>query len=432
MPDIWEVQDPSTGEVYEVEGDAPPSGARLRSILATMRGNKPQPRQPPTGGLIGGLLSRPGVPEMVDKAKDFAVNNAPMIGGMAGGLAGSFFGPPCALTGRLVGAGVGGAIGEGFKKAATDDEPESMTETALDVVKSGAEQALWEGTGAAVVKGASAGSKWLMNRAMNRVSDRLMSEFPGMTDDMIQRAITVSKGGLKKARAILSQAKAQANTAIQMADNAGVTIPVTAATDGLTKTLTKVANTPDIDGNLRALVKVERQILSGRGQAMTVAEADALKASLQSEARGLYRALARGDGRPAFKAMAEAKMDMAAALNEAIEQATKRAGASAYRASNAEAQRMIGVTRGLTRAMSGNQNLYQAMVRPGVGAILGGASGYAQGGSGGAAIGSVLGGTLGMPSNMSRAALAFARPEVQAALRQAPRLTAGAVQDVLE
>jgi hypothetical protein len=131
-----------------------------------------------------------------------------------------------------------------------------------------------------------------------------------------------------------------------------------------------------------------------------------------------------GNGRPNVTVQAQALADMAASLNAGIDAATTQAGAPGYRAGNAGAQEMIGAVRGITKGTRPGANLYQAMVRPGVGAVLGGVTGAQTGGTKGAVVGSLVGGALTSPAGMSRLAVALTKPAVQTLLKQSPRLAA--------
>ena len=92
---------------------------------------------------------------------------------------------------------------------------------------------------------------------------------------------------------------------------------------------------------------------------------------------------------------------------------------------------MIGAVRGIKQAIRPNGNLYQAMVRPGMGALMGGAAGYSQDGNAGAAMGALAGAALTSPAGMSREAIFLKDPRVQALLRQIPRGTAMALEQLL-
>ncbi|HMF61860.1 MAG TPA: hypothetical protein VK595_15880, partial [Vicinamibacterales bacterium] len=111
-----------------------------------------------------------------------------------------------------------------------------------------------------------------------------------------------------------------------------------------------------------------------------------------------------------------------------IGQITTKAGAAGYRAANAGAEEMIGAVRGITKGIRPGSNLYQAMVRPGVGAVLGGVTGAEAGGTKGALVGGLVGGALTSPAGMSRLAVTLGRPSVQAILRQSPRLATAMAQ----
>jgi hypothetical protein len=379
-------------------------------------------------------------PTVVDSLLDWL----PTVGGVIGGVVGQTPGL------RMVTAGIGGAAGEGYRQLGkhiteipgaivdvarnlvTDPDVRAATlrgawegtkEGATQAAIQGGIQAAGQGAGEALVGTAQVAAPWLMNRALN-LTAKLSREFPTMSSTMLEHAITVSKGGLEQARALLQAAKTTANAALTKAQATGLTVPITAATNGLRKTLGEVVNSADIEGGLQVLADVERKIGGGRAGALTPVEADALKRSLQTQSKQLYTAAKMGQGKPNVTVRAQALADMAESLNEAIGTLTTNAGAAGYRAANATAQELIGAARGITNAIRPGANLYQAMVRPGVGAVLGGLSGAETGGTKGAVTGTLVGGALTSPAGMSRLAVALARPSVQAMLRQAPKLAA--------
>jgi hypothetical protein len=298
-----------------------------------------------------------------------------------------------------------------------------MGEAAAGIGTEGAIQGVSEVAGAGLGAVTSRAAPWLMNRALN-LTDKLSREFPNVTTTMIEQALTVTQGGLEKARGLLRAAKTKANAALTTAHAAGATVPITAATDGLHKTVLQVANSEDIEGGLKVLAAMEKRMQGGRGPTLTPIEADALKRSLQTQSKALYTAQKMGQGRPNVTVQAQALHDMAESLNAAIGDVTTQAGAPGYRAANAQASELIGAVRGITKGIRPGANLYQAMVRPGVGAVLGGVTGAQTGGTKGAATGALVGGALTSPAGMSRLAVTMTRPSVQAILRQSPRLAA--------
>ncbi len=353
-------------------------------------------------------------------------NGAAEFAPAAGGMAGAALGAPAGPAGSIAGAAVGGSVGEAGKqmihRATGQPLPASGMDAAKDIAVQGAVQGALQGTGEALAAGASKAAPWLMNRALN-LTDRLSREFPEMSANAIDKAITVSKGGLKEAKDWLVSQKALANDALQTAHAKGVTIPITAATDGLQNTVGKVMNSSDIEGGLAQLASVERKITAGRAATLTPMEADALKTALQTESKPLYAAAKMGNGRPNVSVKAQALSDMAQSLNQHIGDLTSAAGADGYRAANAEAQQAIGAIRGVTHAIRPGSNLYQAMVRPGVGMMMGAAAGRAEGGDNLSTVGGALiGGALTSPAGMSTIATALAKPGVQIILRGAPRL----------
>jgi hypothetical protein len=399
----------------------------------------------PTAGEY--LSTDPNAGEPVAPATDTAPSSSwadwlPTAGGVIGGMVGKVPGV------RIATAGIGGAAGEGYRQlvqhageipgALWDVGRNLVTEPAATVggfvegAKAGAKQAAIQGAiqagGQAVGEGlvgvGAKASPWLMNRALN-LTAKLSREFPTVSSTMIEHALTVSQGGLEKARTLLKAAKDTANAALTKAQAAGATVPITAATDGLQKTLVEVLNSADIEGGLATLAAVERQIGGGRARTLTPVAADALKRSLQTQSKQLYTAAKMGQGKPNVTVRAQALADMAASLNDAIGTITTNVGAEGYRAANASAQELIGAVRGITTGIRPGANLYQAMVRPGVGAgvgaVLGGGS---TGDWKGGVAGSLVGGAMTSPAGMSRLAVALSRPGVQAILRQSPRLAA--------
>jgi len=378
---------------------------------------------------------------------DTAADALPAVGGLIGGMVGKVPGV------RVATAAIGGAAGEGYRQivkhgaelpgavadvahnlmdadtrgATVQGFQEGATEGAKQAAMQGAIAGGGQAVGEGLVAGASKAAPYLMNRALN-LTDRLSREFPNLSNTMIEHALTVTKGGLQQARGMLRAAKTEANAALQAAHATGATVPITAATDGLQKTLTKVINSEDIEGGLKVLAAIERKAVSGRAAALTPMEADALKTSLQTQSKSLYLAQKMGQGKPNVSVQAQALQDMAESLNDSIGQITTKAGAAGYRAANAGAEEMIGAVRGITKGIRPGSNLYQAMVRPGVGAVLGGVAGAETGGTKGAAAGALIGGALTSPAGMSRLAVTLGKPSVQALLKHSPRLSAAVLQ----
>ena len=377
----------------------------------------------------------PNLPETVaSPILNYIKNNPAQAGAMAlavpMGLATGGMGAPAAIgLAGLAGAGGAGAGLAASQLANAGKEPlPTVSGNIGQMASQGGQMAAAEGAGRAISAGMQAGSKYLMNRAMNNVSRRLGQEFPTMTQAMIDNAITASQGGYDKARSILIAAKATANAAVKTAEDAGATIPVTAATDALGSVADRIANTGNPTGNLAKLARVEEQFTAGRGATLTPTEADAIKGELQREARDLYLKLAKGEGTPAMRVVQEAKAAMAAGLNQALDAATTAAGADGYRAANATAQQMIGITRGIRSAVRPNANLYQALVRPGMGALAGAALGETQGHPG---LGALAGAALGSPQGLSRAAILLGNPAVQAFMGQLPKPMVAAISNYL-
>jgi hypothetical protein len=358
----------------------------------------------------------------------------PTVGGIVGGIAG---GAP--------GAAAGGAAGQGYKDIITHageilpavrdvarnliDQPAATIKGAFSGAATGTKDAAieagtmaaGEGIGNVIVKSGSGLSRFLMGQAAGPTM-ALAREFPGLSQTMIENALSVSKGGLAKARALLSAEKATANAALDAAHAAGAAVPIAAATAGLQKTLTdQVINSADIPGGLAKLSRLELRIQQGRPGQLTMRQADALKTSLQNEARALYKSIAAGNSSRGIALEMVAKADMAQALNQAIQDVATKAGASGYKAANAAAQDLIGATRAISRRLvQPGGSVGRAMLDLATPAAAGG---ILAGGPGAVAMaaGTVAVKVATTPSSLSRAAIYLSNPAVQGFLRQLPK-----------
>ena len=385
---------------------------------------------------------------------------APMAGETIGGMVGG-------LTRGRIGAVVGGAAGRGYGelvKHATEipgavvdvarnliAEPvatltgaaQGIAEGVKNVGISGARQGAFQLAGEGLAAGGSKAASWLMNRATSRISVRLARDFPELSDTLIQHALTVSKGGLGKARTLHTVAKNKATEALKVATAAGATVPIQ-LTDDLASSLRTVViehamktghaasgtgqavtvATERLSPTVRALLtKIEQAHKTGSDLALTPIEADMFKTQLQRESRNLYMAMRGPNGTPAIEQQAALKADFASRLNDAIDGI-----AGGYKAANAAAKPLIGAVRGIEQATRPSGNLYQAMVRPAVGAALGGSAGGSQGHP---YLGAAAGAVLTSPAAMSREAIMLAHPTFQTLLKQMPRTTAAALMSFL-
>lgn len=386
---------------------------------------------------------------------------APAIGETIGGAVGG-------LTGGRLGAVMGGAAGRGYGELAAHaaEIPGAVVDVARNLMTEpmatikGAAQGIAEGVGDAGLSGARQGAfqlggegvgwaggklaRWLMNRATSRVTARIAQEFPELSDTLIDNALTVSEGGYGKARSLLMTAKGKATAALRTAESTGATVPVQ-----LTPEIADSLKTAAIEGAMKAgqaqsggqgavtvaterlspkvkvfLNTIDAALEKGDALHLTPTEADLLKTQLQRESRQLYLAMRGPNGVPAIGQQAALKADYAAQLNTAIDGV-----ANGYKSANAEAQPLIGAVRGLKQAIRPSGNLYQALVRPAVGAVMGEEAGRR---SGHPVAGAVIGGALTSPAGMSREAILLAHPAMQQILKQMPRGTALALTSFLE
>lgn len=454
----YTVRDPKSGKTLKLTGDSPPTAAELEQIFA-----KATPAAPKPSGLASAadetLRTHPhpleGVTDEMMRAGTLKLADAlPTIGGVGGGMiggaGGSVFGVGVGgVPGAIGGAGIGGATGESARQlirhAMGAEAPASASDAAVDIAKEGGTQAAYEAGGRVIAAAAKPAARWMMNRAMN-ATERLSREFPNLSQTMIDNALSVSQGGLRRARALLSQAKAGVNEGLEQAGKAnfaagkisGAKIPVQltpeladslktaivegAIQSGVTKTgggSVSAATTRLPKAIQQLLGAVDRAAETGQALDLTPELADAFKTQLQREVKALYMQGTSPTGLSAVPALKAIKADFAARLNDAID-----AVAAGYKEGNATAQPLIGAVRGIRHAIRPGSNLYQAMVRPGVGALLGGAEGYRQGGGVGGAVGAAAGAVATSPGTMSREALILANPLFQSLLKQLPRSAA--------
>jgi hypothetical protein len=388
-----------------------------------------------------------------DTTRKVAATAAPTVGGIVGGL-----------VGGNVGAAVGGAAGVGYKQLLehATEIPGAVVDVARNLVKepkatlTGFVQGATEGAKEAGLEAASQGAanwvggkvaqaggvmaKWLMNRATTRVSARLMRDFPELSDTLIDNALTVSKGGEAKARSLLVKAKLEATKALKLADEAGATIPVEMTEDLATSLKTalvekaiKTGGAPAQSGQAlsaasqrldpatkQLFARVDQAASKGTPLDLSPTQADLLKTQLQKESRALYANRTAPNGQKAMGMDATERAEFASRLNDAIDVAAK-----GYKAANAKAKPLIGAVRGIGQAIRPNGNLYQAMVRPAVGAIVGEEAGRRSGVNPIAA--GVAGAAMTSPAGMSREAILLAHPAVQTLLRQLPKPLADAL-----
>lgn len=393
------------------------------------------------------------------RAQKIAADSAPTVGGMVGGMAG---GVPGAIVGGAAGKGYGDLIAHGAEipGALADvahnmlSEPMATMQGAFngiaqgagDTAKAAGIEGVSQVAGNAVAKAGGVMAKWLMNRATTRVSAKLMQEFPDLSDTLIDEALTVSKGGYDKARGLLTVAKKKATAALRTADSAGSTVPVhmnpDVAESFKTALLEDAIKSRGLDPNAHGVVTTATNRLpqhlrtlfkeideaAERGWVMDVkpTQADLLKRRLQLESRPTYAQRGAPNGPRALGMDSAERAEFASQLNAAIDNV-----ASGYKAANAEAQPLIGATRGIKQAIRPSGNLYQAMVRPAVGAALGAGAASQSEAPGGSALGAIAGAALTSPAGMSREAILLASPAMQGLLKQMPRATAAALTALL-
>ncbi len=437
----------SDGRTFDVQADQPPSESDVLSHLSAATGAPAQ-----VAHTTSASVTAPQGDQSVGRAAayrglaDAAIHSLPTIGGLLGGLGGASVG---GVPGGIGGATAGGALGEGARQAIErvrgNDVPHGM-DIPKSIATQGAEQGAYQVAGEGVAAAGGVLAKWLMNRATTRVTSRLAEEFPELTDTLIANALTVSRGGYEKAKALLSAAKAPARAAIATAEAAGHTLPVELTPDVADSLKTALlekaiqakqvpveAGTPISVATKRLPAKMQELFASidkaadGGVMDLTPTQADLLKTQLQKESRSFYLNKIAPNGRKAMGMGSQELADYATQINSGLD-----ALAPGYKAANAEAQPLIGAVRGLKQATRPSGNLLQAMVRPGVGAVMGAMAGEHEGGTPGAALGAMAGAAMTSPAGMSREAIILAHPVMQSLLKQMPRTVADRLSEFLQ
>lgn len=382
------------------------------------------------------------------RAQQIASEAAPTVGGMVGGMVG---GIPGAAIGGAAGQGIGTLIEKGAEipGALVDvarnlvNEPlatvkgfhEGIAQGGVDTAQAAGIEGVSQLAGNKIVDAGGVLSKWLMNRATTRVTEKLMREFPELPDTLIDNALSVSKGGYEKALGLLRAAKNKANAALKAADATGATVSVQMTPDvaeslktALIEDVIKARGLQPSQGAITSATnrlpqhlqtlfqQIDNAAANNQPLDLVPSHADVLKRRLQLESKPTYAQRGAPNGPRAMGMEAAERAELASQINAGIDQI-----ASGYKAANAEAKPLIGAVRGIKQATRPNGNLYQAMVRPGMGAIMGGAAGYSQDGQAGAAMGAITGAALTSPAGMSREAILLKDPKVQELLRQLPR-----------
>lgn len=452
MPQTYEVTAPN-GKTLEITGDRVPTETELHDIFAKAgveTGTQTvQPPAAPAKPMM--MLGRPVKPEVaaqieaITKSEQQRTAQGAKLMPAAGGLVGG-------LLGGVPGAALGGAAGKAVEQTVLRGQgdtsvPSAPLDQAKDMGKSALVQGAAEGVGQGIVAGAGKLAKWLMNRATTRVTERLMRDFPNLSDTLIDNALTVSQGGYGRAVSLLNAAKAKATAALTKAEAAGANLPVELTPDLADSFKTAVLEhalkarripvaadaplslaTKRLPPDLQELFAKVDAVADGGVFELSPKQADLFKSQLQKESRALYANRTAPNGQKAMQAEATLKAEFAAQLNTALD-----GMAEGYKSANAEAQTFIGASRGIKQAIRPNGNLLQAMVRPATGMMIGGGSGYAKEHSlSGAIAGAALGAAATSPRGMSMEAITLANPVMQQFLKQLPRATYDALMGALQ
>lgn len=419
-------------------------------------------------GIVSGPGSKPSILKRMLKPFEEGTSIGPAIGSTVGSVAG----------GRVGGA-IGGAAGKGYESLITHarELPGAVKDIYQNLKDPAARGATLKGfatgmgegvLGAGGAAGAQVAlgefgtqtlgrlqarygpklSKWLMNVATRNVAQRILDDFPGIKDDMIDKALTISKGGLDRALALVARWKGEADQAIQFAEQQGQTVPIKLTWEmtqllknALVTDLQKTGGLTPAPGAVTPLMsrlpKATRTLLIRASRAaakmqpidLTPTQADLLKTELQAFVRGkgAYRTGEILKGKSATKIEVEEIKAAASDLNTWLDKI-----ATGYKDANKQAQRAIGASRVIkSQQRSVERHVFRTpVVRGGVIAasgITGAAVGH---GTLGIEVGAVIE-MLDNPYILSHGAVLLKRPAVQAVVSQVPPKTAALLVSVL-
>lgn len=350
---------------------------------------------------------------------DTAVDAAPMVGGMIGGSMG---GPLGAAIGGGAGTGYGaliqhagelpGAVADVARNVVTNPRAtlsgfaQGAGEGALAAAKNAGIQGAFEGAGALLGKGLSAGASRLY-QSVAKPAKALRAEFPTVVQDALQSGVPLGSRGATKADALLTQAGNATTAAVQRAEAAGAK-PVTMrpVLKSLQSVEQNVANQPLREVDLGTLRTIRNQTLKENPAPLSLTQAQQMKQAAQRVAGEGYKKIARGGDINSVPL--DANMAIASGLKTAIERRVPDIGPL-----NAQTQKLIGVNRMVEAANERIANNAPIGMNDALSVILG-AGGYGAFGAPGLGAGVAMK-VLGTPAIASRLAIGAHRVAPMAA-----------------
>jgi hypothetical protein len=366
----------------------------------------------------------------------------PSVGGAVGGIVGGaggtvggvgFGGVPGAIGGAAVGGGAGEVTRQGIRKALGMGAPASLGEAASGVASEAAMQGALEGAGGLAVKGAGMVARPLMENAI-RPAIGLAKEFPNVVETAIRERLPVgrilpgAKSGSQMAAEKLRVASQALKDRLQRFGMMGVRFDAGQVTAGqLADTLSEIAKQPIGDVEAQRIADMTTEFLSRHQGPLTPLQLKEIKNAAQDVAKPIYKALARGEA-------VGAEATAAAKFNSAVASGTKDALETIPKVGEMEAgkQELIGAKRAIRQAelrrmslmaesVSGAAGTVAALLSPNRGDVP-------EDIKRGATAWLVTRGLMS-PKSTSRAALTLTKPQLQALLRQFPRLAYAVIHD---
>lgn len=292
----------------------------------------------------------------------------PTGGAFLGSLAGSFTGPLAPVT-RVLGAGIGGALGKGVEML-TDEQDQSFGEGARAMGLEALKQGGMEAAGGVVGKGIKLLGSGLYRGGVALLPKTLKQQYPDIVATGLKEGIALTRRGATKAGALVSASRNQADALLANAEKAGASAVsprkvVTALRPVKAKMKTQAAlGLPD---ETPALAQRAKTFAARNRGGIPLTKAQTLKREAQDLAETAYKARDKGATINSLEALTNEAQ--ARGLREGIESIVPAVGPV-----NARTQSLMGLTRGAEHA-SETGHILSRLGGIGGGALLGSAGG---------------------------------------------------------
>lgn len=350
-------------------------------------------------------------------------HRAAAVGGMIGGSVGKLVGLPAAGIGAYAGgvglAGAAGGLAEAGAELATGQTPDLA-----EIGRQAGSQALQEGLGRGLAKGASMAGRPIMQWALKAT--------PEVAQTAVREGISATRFGLKKLMTRLGQVSGVERVLVAKAANRGIgwADPEAMAQEAFSEVADQLQGAPG--KKLGELAKLRDEFVRDNPQQVSPWKQLAMRKYYDSAESGQYLNLGRGK-RPVplsdveglwNKAMSDRVRESLRLNVPGIEDPEVYRRITGVASTPADLMKLKDVAFPATKDKSLLHALAQRGARPAMGAVLGAGAGAAyrsENRTAGGVEGAMLGASLATPSALSLAALGLNNPLFLQLLRQTPR-----------